>query len=159
MAGMTTTGTEELSRMFEQLGEEAGHIAAKALYDGADVVADAYNAAVASIQTEPFKYVTEGSGQQRLPSPEEKAMLQRKAGIAKFRKAGSEVQTLVGIAEGYGGLVGRRKAYKQIANAINSGTSFMVKQPVFRKAASQSRAAAQAAMIRTAEAEIKKITG
>lgn len=41
-----------------------------------------------------------------------------------------------------------------IANAINSGTSFMEKQPFFRKAVSRAKGAAQAAFEKTAEAAL-----
>ena len=157
MAGMTTTGTEELSKMFEELGKEAAHIAARALYEGAAVAAAAYQAATASIKTEKFHYAKEG--ETRLPSPEEKALLFRKTGISKFKQDASEAQTLIGVAEGYGMVAGQLRAFKQVANGINSGTSYMVKQPVYRKAANACKGAAQAAMIRAAEAEIKKITG
>ena len=89
----------------------------------------------------------------RMPSPQEKAALERKVGIAKFRKNGSEVDTLIGISydSGYTQISGKPKSVAVIARSINSGTSFMKKQPVFRRAKSQSQNAAKAAIVAKAE--------
>lgn len=188
--GMKTTGTEELSAMLGKLSSEARRIASYALYDGAAVVANAYQGAVGSIRTAEFKYAPEG--QKRLPTPEEVAIIRGKVGVSRFKGSGAEVNTLVGIQEdGYesvnwnhmknsartkykliaGGKAihsGKAKAtgvsgqsakpIGVIANAINSGTSFMTKQPVFRKAVSAARSAAQKAMEDTAEKLINEIT-
>ena len=135
-------GLDELNAKMEKLGGEALHIAAEGLYEGAGVVADAVSSAVNGIATEKFKYAA--GGKKRKPSPEEKALLSSaKKGVAKFRSNGTEIQTSVGMQNsGYGDLNGKSKPIPQIANAINSGTSFMQKQPFMRKAFSQSKGAA-----------------
>lgn len=157
MAGsMTTTGTEELSRMLGELGDKAPGIAAQALYEGAGVMANAYKAAAGRILTAPRRHREPGG---RLPTPEEKAAVQGAVGIARFRKDGTEVDTIIGEPEGYANINGRQKPIKEIARSINSGTSFMTKQPVFRRASRASAAAAQAAMTAKAEELIKDITG
>lgn len=139
-------GMNELIRGMEKLPEKAAKVAAEALYEGAGVVADKVSGAVNGIATEPFKYAT--GGRTRKPSPEEKALVAgAKHGIAKFRKNGVSVQTSVGYQNaGYGTINGKTKPIPQIANAINSGTSFMQKQPFMRKAFSQSKGPAQAAI-------------
>lgn len=136
-------GMEELLRKMDQLTGKAADVAALALYEGAGVVADAVSRAVDGIATEPFKYAA--GGRKRKPSPEEKAILHNaKKGVAKFRKNGVSVQTSVGMQNsGYAELNGKTKPIPQIANAINSGTSFMNKQPFMRKAFSQSQNTAQ----------------
>ena len=150
---MKTEGTEELSAMLAKLGESATDIAKGALYDGAKVVADAYTAAVGRIQTAPRRSKEAGK---RLPTPEEKEALG--VGVARFRgDGGAEVDTIVGVPEGYATINGRKKAIKLIARSINSGTSFMQKQPVFRKASSSSRTAAQEAMVRKADEMIEEL--
>ena len=155
MAGsMTTSGTEELSRQLSTLGNQAGHIAARGLYEGAGVVADAYKAAVSQIQTAPRRHREGGT---RLPTPEEKAALMGATGIAKFRGGGGEIDTIIGEPEGYGMVKGRRKALKLLARSINSGTNFMSRQPVFRKASSQSRGKAQQAMAAEVDRLINEI--
>lgn len=154
---MKMEGLEELSAILGRLDSEAELVASGALYEGAGVIADAMSNAVDSIKTAPFKYKRES----RMPSPEEKEALRGKIGIAKFRKNGSEVDTIVGFTRGNGYvMLGKRKtAVRLIARSINSGTSFMDKQPVFRKAASKTKASAEAAMVAKAENILHEIIG
>lgn len=158
MAGqMVTVGLDSELQMFETLAEEIEGISKAALFDGAGTLADTLTAEIASIRTEPFRYAF--NGRQRLPSPEEKAALQGSIGIAKFQGSGSEVETLVGpTGNGYADVAGKTKPVMLIARAINSGTSFMKKQPIFRRAASKGRKAAEEAMRKTAEERIEQIT-
>ena len=139
-------GLSELIRKMDQMPEKAADVAALALYDGAGVVADAVSQAVRGIATEPFQYAA--GGRKRKASPEEKAIIENaQKGVAKFRKSISGVQTSVGMQNaGYANLNGKTKPIPQIANAINSGTSFMEKQPFMRRAFSQSKRAAEAAI-------------
>ena len=150
-------GLTELLQKMDQLPGKSVKVAAEALYEGAGVVADAVSGAVQGIATEPFKYAA--GGRTRKPSPEEKALVaSAKHGVAKFRKNGVSVQTSVGYQNaGYGTINGKTKPVPQIANAINSGTSFMKKQPFMRRAFSQSKGAAEAAIeagIKSREDEI-----
>ena len=139
-------GLDELTRKMDKLGEKAQKVASEALYEGAGVMADQVSQAVHGIATEPFKYAA--GGRKRKPSPEEKAILEgAKKGVARFRKTGTEVQTSVGMQNsGYGNLNGKTVPIPKIANAINSGTSFMKKQPFIRQAVSQSAGRAQEAI-------------
>ena len=182
---MTVEGMDGITSVLETAGDSAESIAARSLYIGAGIVADAVNNGARKIRTEKFKYAT--GGVQRLPSPEEKAVIEDcAAGIAKFDKTGD----YVGTAIGYGGAeyanvnfshmsskartnykaahvkyhdsnqtsylrtIGfNTKGYQNqkpvavIANSINSGTSFMKKQPFIRKAASSSKGRATEAII------------
>lgn len=145
-------GTDELISMLSKLEDRGADIASQALYEGAGVMADAVSGAVQGIATKPFRYVF--NGWKRLPSPEEKALLANaKHGISKFKKDGAHVQTSVGMQNsGYGQLAGRTKPVPLIANAINSGTYFMTKQPFFRQAVAGASPAAAARI----EEEIQK---
>ena len=133
-------------RNMQKLPQKAEEVAALALYDGAGVVADKVSRAAKGIATEPFKYAA--GGRKRKPSPEEKAVIEKAPkGIAKFKKDGLSVTTSVGMQNaGYAEVNGTVKPIPQIANAINSGTSFMEKQPFLRRAFSQSKRAAEAAI-------------
>ena len=151
-------GLNELLKDMENMPKAAEKVAAEALYEGAGVMADAVSRAVDSIETEPFRYAA--GGKKRKPSPEEKAILQAAPkGVAKFRKNGVGIQTSVGMQNsGYATLAGKTKPGPQIANSINSGTSFMEKQPFMRRAFSQNQSAAQAAIeagIKSREDELK----
>ena len=149
-------GMNELVQKMQKLGENAAHIAAQGLYDGAGVVADKVSSAVQGIATEPFKYAK--NGQKRKPSPEEKAIVMNaRHGIARFRNTGVSVETSVGLQNaGYAQLGKKTVPIPKIANAINSGTSFMDKQPFMRKATSTAKAAAQAAIEKKITEEIEK---
>jgi len=130
---MKTEGMEEISELLEKMGAAAGSVAAQGLYEGAGVMADELGKSVQTIRTAPFQFAREGT---RLPSPEEKEIvLNAEPGIAKFDRSGTEVNTSVGYRNaGYADLNGHVKPIPVIVNAINSGTSFMKKQPFVRKA-------------------------
>lgn len=156
---MEVSGMEELKKRLGQLEtEKAQGIAAVALYEGARVTADAVSQAVQGIATKRFKYPAP-PGKQRMPSPEEKALLvNARKGVAKFRKTPMNVNTSVGMQNsGYGTLNGKTVPIPMIANAINSGTSFMKRQPFFRKATSRN-GAAEAAIENKLREEIDKLS-
>ena len=157
MAGRSVTvGLDKEKNKFIKLGQAIEGISKAALFDGAGAMAGEINLEIANIRTEPFRYAF--NGHQRLPSPEEKAALQGTIGIAEFRGSGSEIETVVGPAgDGYADVAGKRTPIMLIARAINGGTSFMKKQPVFRRAASKGAKAAEAAMQKTAEERIEQI--
>lgn len=168
---MSVDGMEEISRLLTQLDDAAQGIAARGLYEGAKVMAESMRREMAGIRTAPFRFAKDG--ETRLPSPEEKAVLEQAGvGVAKFSKNGTEIDTSVGFnSSGYADVEfshmrsGARTNYKAvsvkghesnssgllraigntekgsnqkpigvIANAINSGTSFMQKQPFVRRA-------------------------
>lgn len=149
-------GMSEISEMLTKLEEEAPAAAAAGLYEGAGIMAAEIKKGAESIKAAPFhyaKFIT------RDPSPEEKSAVQGAVGIAKFEKNGSEVNTSVGYGNaGYADVAGKQKPIAQIANAINSGTSFLRKQPFVRKAASSGSKRAEAATIKTIEERLNKIT-
>lgn len=149
---MQVEGLDKVSAMLNRLGGQAENVAARALYDGAGVMADAYADAVNSIVVSERHPGGRDSGLKRYATIEEKTALQGKIGIAKFDKNGSEVNTAVGISgAGYVTIAGKQKAVRMLANAINSGTSFMNKQPVFRKAARTASGPASAAIVAKAD--------
>ena len=154
---ISTTGMDELLGKLKLAGDAAQSVAAASLYEGAGVVADAVSQAVRGIATEPFHYAA--GGNQRMPSPEEKALLESAPkGVAKFSKNGVSVNTSVGLSNaGYGRLGSVTKPIPQIANAINSGTSFMTKQLFFRRAVSQSKGRAIAAIDGSIQQRVDKI--
>ena len=153
---MKVDGMEHLSKMLTELGDKAQGVASMGLYDGAGVMADGMKASAESIHTAPFHYAVFIT---REPSPEEKAaVLQARMGIAKFDKNGSEVNTSVGYQNsGYAEVAGKVKPIPQIVNSINSGTSFMQKQPFVRNAVNKGKAQASAAIIARCEEEFNRL--
>lgn len=134
---MTTEGLDNVEKMFRDMGDQAGKVASYALYEGAGVMADEVNRQAKTIVSAKFHYAVFPPGVQRLPSTEEKAaVVAAGAGIAKFSKDIDEVQTSVGYGKsGYTTIAGKVKPIPMIVNSINSGTSFMKKQPFVRRAA------------------------
>ena len=151
------TGMDDLAATFIRLPDKARKIAAQALYEGAGIAADSISGAVHGIATEEFHYTKFGT---RLPSPEEKALLEgARKGIAKFKKSKNNVNTSVGMQNaGYGQLAGKTKPISLIANSINSGTSFMSPQPFFRQARDQSAGAAAAAIESGIESRLDELS-
>lgn len=154
---MKVDGMEEISEKLTQLAEKAQGVASRALYEGAGIMSDEVNRAVDAISTAPFHYAVFVT---REPSPEEKAIVQAAgAGIARFDKNGAEVNTSVGYGNaGYADLNGKTVPIAKIANAINSGTSFMKKQPFIRKAAANGGQKALNAMRQSIEDAFDKLT-
>lgn len=151
-------GMKEISETLSKLEEKAPKAASKALYEGAGIMAAEIRKSAEGIKTAPFKYA--GSGKTRLPSPEEKAIVTAAgAGIARFNKDGTEVDTSVGFRNaGYADLDGKKKPIPLIVNSINSGTSFMTKQPFIRKAANSGGKKAMEAMKKVIETEFEAVT-
>ena len=137
---------------------EAPAVASRALYEGAGIMSQEIKKQAEQIKTAPFKYAKEGDS--RLPSPEEKEIvLGAGAGIAKFDKNGTEVDTSVGYRNsGYAELNGKTVPVPLIVNSINSGTSFMKKQPFVRKAANTGGKKALEAMTKSIESAFENMT-
>lgn len=152
-------GMTEIGEMLSKMGDAAPGVASKALYDGAGLMADALNKGAEGIRTAPFEWASETRGETRLPSPEEKEIVMAAAaGIAKFNKNGTEVDTSVGFRNaGYAQLKKKMVPIPKIVNAINSGTSFMKKQPFVRKSARAAEPKVLKAMQECIEAEFEAI--
>lgn len=154
---ISVKGFDEMAEALNVASEIADDIASGALYQGAGIVADAITESIDSIATEPFHYASEG--ETRLPSPEEVAVLRRgKHGVAKFTHTGTNVNTSVGWSQaGYGQLVGSVVPVPLIANAIESGTSFMQKQPFMRKAINSSKPKAVSKMNQVIDSTLEQV--
>lgn len=181
------TGMDELINNLEKLGgAKAREFGSLGLYEGAGVVADKVSTAIRGIATEPFKFAKGGRKRKPSPE-EKAILMNAKHGVAKFRFDGNTVDTSVGLQNsGYGAIEwnharstnsrtlykmdkngravhaskGEGKAMKPvplIANAINSGTSFMEKQPFLRQAFSTSKAPAIAKIESKIKEELEKI--
>ena len=185
--GIHFDGMDQLYNAFEKLPDKARKIAAEALYEGAGVMADAVSQAVNEIATEKFKYAKDGRLRKPSPE-EKAILVNSRHGVAKFRKTGVNVQTSVGFNNsGYAAITwnhaktgASRTKYKMgkngkmvhasqgsgqsmkpiplIANSINSGTSFMQKQPFLRKAFKQRQGAATAAIESGLESRLNELS-
>ena len=152
---MSAEGLDGIGEMLGALEEQAEGVAARGLYEGAGIMASAIVQAAQGIQTEKFQ----GKRDSRKPSPEEKEIVMAASvGIARFEKNGSEVNTSIGYQNtGYAELAGKTVAVPKVVSAINSGTSFMKKQPFVRKARTKATAQAVAAIRQSIEAAFDEI--
>ena len=150
-------GLEELNNTLTQLGDKAQSVAAKGLYEGAGIMAESVNRAAETIVTAKFTK----KKKHRFPSPEEKAIVTQAGalGIAKFDKSDGDVQTSVGYGgRGYAMLGGKKKPIPLIAYSIDSGTSFMPKQPFIRRGANAGKQKAMDKIEDVILEEFEKIT-
>ena len=152
---MKVDGMAEISELLGKMEDEAPKVAARALYEGAGIMADEIRKGADTIKT------GQGSdrSEARYATPEEKEIvLKAAAGIAKFNKNGTEVDTSVGFRNaGYAQLNGKTVPVPLIVNSINSGTSFMHKQPFIRKAANKAAPKAMQAMRDSIEESFEKM--
>lgn len=169
-------GMDELAAAFIKLPEKARDISSKALYEGAGIVADALTREINGIKTAPFKYTKgarrlPSPEEKAIVTNARRGISKFKKGKSNvstsvgFQKSGygaitwNHAKTVGGSRTKYkltkrgnvrkAGTVKRGQSVKPvavIANAINSGTSFMQPQPFARKAFSQSAGAAAAAI-------------
>ena len=156
---LNVDGMAEISDLLSRMEEGAPGVAAQALYEGAGVMAEEVRKSADGIKTAPFKWASKRRNEMRLPSPEEKAIVQSAGvGIAKFDKNGTEVDTSVGYRNaGYAQLKGKTVPIPKIVNAINSGTSFMNRQPFVRKASHSGGQRAMNEMKATIEEAFEKM--
>ena len=149
-------GLETISMMLQDLGDKAEGIASRGLFEGAGIMADEIRKEAAGIRTGP------GASREsaRYATQEEKQIVMNAAaGIAKFKKNGTEVDTSIGFRNaGYAEINGKSVPIPKIVNAINSGTSFMHKQPFVRKAANRAKERASEAIRASIEADVNGIT-
>lgn len=168
-------GMDELLQRMDRAPKKAAKVGAEALFEGAGVIADSVSGAVHGIRTAPFKYAKNGEKRLPSPE-EKAIVESSRHGIAKFQNSGVRIQTSVGFQNSGYAAIGwnharaknSRTLYKQgeggrmvhasqgagasqkpvplIVNSINSGTSFMQKQPFLRRAFSKSKGAAAAAI-------------
>lgn len=146
---------------FARLSEAAHQIAAVSMYEGAKIMADAIAPELDALITEPFHRANPDKGQTRYPSPREVELVKgARYGISRFQGTGAELETSIGFSNtGYAELGGKQVPIPMIAASINSGTSFMHKQPFFRRAVNRAKDNAQAAILQKGEnmiAEIRK---
>lgn len=158
-------GIDEYITRLGNLQRKAPHICGQAVYEGAKVVADAVDAAAASLPVAEQNVYTKTGEKVKGVTPRQKAGLRSSKnggglGIAKMKNDGGFFNVSVGY-HGYNREV--TKAYPNgqpnamIARSVNSGTYFRQKDPFFDRAIRKSKPAAEAAMARTADQLINEI--
>lgn len=164
MATLSVNGLDEYSASIRRLGDSGERIAKMAVYDGAKVVADAVRAAISRLPSIPNidALIAYHKKSKTALTDEQKDGLLSGLILTKMEGAGGFISTKLTFV-GYNST--KTKKYPQgqpnlmIAASVESGTSARRKQPFFRSSVNQTKTQAEAAMERTADAEIKKIMG
>ena len=157
MAKIKVVGIDSFVRDLNDLAGDTEGICKMAVYEGAKVVADSVKANINALPTRDGKYVPKGK-KARGATPEEKAALQSGFGISRMRANGT-IDVSIGF-DGY--MAGGTKNYPKgkpismIARSIESGTSWLQKTPFVNRGVASSKGAAEAAMQKCFDAEIKK---
>ena len=162
MGKITVNGLQDFSKQLTELAESGIKISKMALYDGAAVLADRVKANINALPTtSPNRPFMEGE-KYSVVTPTLKAELVQSFGISRMREEGSGVNLIMGFnTPGYSSV--KTKKYPNglplpmIARSIESGSSVRQKHPFVRPAVNAAKAAAQAAMERTAFEQIDKI--
>lgn len=152
MAKWKVEGMEEYIRQLEALGQNTDESIKRAVYVGAGIVADSAKAALNGIITDDDAHKKDGEIR-RGPTSEEKASLISGFGLSKMRNDNGYINTKLGFhGKNVNGLNN-----SGVARQIESGTSWMAKQPVISRAINSSRARCEQAMADAFDNEIKKI--
>lgn len=157
------SGLDYLERQLTLLSKEATTVAARAVYAGAGVAADALRGAVEGLQRVP-DVAAMGAWRKGVPSMlsvSQKNGLREGLGIAPFKFLSSSVNTKVGFS-GYNSVRTKRWPNGQpnqvIAAVVNHGNSnTMIRQPFITVTAESEASNIRVAMIQAATEKITEI--
>lgn len=156
MARITTNFTNALDEYLSTISKISSRTEAvckKAVYKGAQVVANQVREELYTVPTDERWGVTD---KKKIgPTKAEKKDIIGGFGVSPIEKREGQINASVGFEGAMYNDDG--KPIQMLARAVNSGTSFMHKNPFFEKAARKSRSKAKKIMIETAEAELQKI--
>lgn len=158
MATFKFEGVDDLVAQYEKIANNSMDVIGKAIYKGAGVVMKAVTSAVDGLGTDNRfgtpENMTTG------PSTIQKIGLQQSLGITPMRADGDFWNVKIGF-DGYNSVKTKRWPQGQpnsmVARSVESGTSWMAKQPFMRKAESGAKAPCEKIMAETVDKEIQKI--
>lgn len=158
MAKIEFKGLDVYIEHLNKLDNKTDQYIGKAIYKGADVVADSIKKAIYSLPSDDSSYSKDKI--KTGPTSIQKAGLVHSFGIAKMRKEGSELNVKIGF-DGYNQVVTKRWPQGQpnamVARSIESGTSWMAKNPFVSKGTRAGKKTAESVMKETIESEIEKL--
>lgn len=150
-------GLDEYIATLGNLEFKAPGVCGMAIYQGAKVVADQIKANI-----EALPVAEKGGTGRRNPTQVEKDGLLDGLGIAKKKNENGFINVKIGM-DGYNKDVTTKypkgKPNAMIARSIESGNTFMQRNPFITSAVRSSRAAAEAAMAAEVDRQISKIMG
>ena len=157
MAKIVAVGIDQLAKQFSDVADSTGRIAKKSLYEGTGFMADKLRNATENLTSEEQR-----KHRSKAVLDYEKEALLNGLTVEKFKdnRALDCVETSVTF---HGRSDHRTKNYPDgvptilLARAINKGTAFRTANRFFPNTVNRNRKDAEAMMVKTAEAEIRKI--
>lgn len=157
MATFQFEGVDDYIAQLQRLYGDTEEMIGRAIYEGAAVVMRSVVDAIDGIHTDDHygtqDYMKTG------PTTYQKEGLLRSVGIASLRQDGTFWNVKIGF-DGYNGIKTKTWPKGQpnamIARSVESGTSFMAKQPFMRKAENSSRVKCEQAMAKEIDKELTK---
>jgi len=158
MARLTVgKGVDDYIASLDDLKYRVPEIAGRAIYQGADVVADQIRANIQALPVQQGR-----SRGRRDPTQKEKDGLLEGLGIAKKRTENGNINVKIGM-DGYNSDVTEKypngKPNAMIAHAIESGTTFINRHPFISNAVRSTKSAAEEAMAAEVDKQIEEIMG
>ena len=160
MAKFQFTGVDDLLAQYEKLEANSTQMIGKAIYVGAGLVADTIRASMESIIVDNHF----GTSENKIAGPNalQKMGLLQSMGISELRRDGNFWNVKVGW-DGYNNLKTKRWPQGQpntlVAQSVESGTSWMEKQPFVRRAEKSSKGRCEEVMAEAFDKELKRIIG
>lgn len=153
MATWKFEGIDKYIAELNRLEANTDEVIGRAVYEGAGIVADAAKAALQGIQTDDGFH---RPGDMRDgPTSEEKQALINSFGISRMRNQDGYVNVKLGFkGKNPSGLNN-----SGMARMVESGSSFMRKQPFFTRAVNAAKKKCEDTMAQVLDEEIKKLTG
>ena len=163
MAKMAVKGIDEYALKLSKLGAKSSETAGKAIYAGAEIVADAIKQNIDGLETVDDKYnlIAYGKGKKSKLSKKQKDGLKKSFGITKMQKDSDGFYNVKLGFDGYNDIKTKKYPDGQpnqlIARIAESGSTFMDKTPFVRPALSKTKKQAQEAMQKIIDVETEKI--
>lgn len=160
MASFRFKGLAEYEKMLSKISYGSRKVAGKAVYAGAKIITDEIHKEIQNLRVKPTSYATPGHPSNAINPAQQKGLLDG-LGIAPMQEDKGYIHVKVGF-DGYNSM--RTAAHPkgqpnaEIARSLQSGTSYMIKQPFVTRAVQKSRKAAEKEMAKVIEVEIEAIT-
>lgn len=153
MARWKFEGNDKYIAQLNKLVQDTDEYIKKAVYEGAGVVADAAHAGIRSLVTDDG-YHPEGELAKGPPS-EVKEALDESFGISKMKNEDGYINVKLGFKGKNPNGLNNSGAARQ----IESGTSWMAKQPFISRAINRTKKQCEETMSKVLDEEIKKLVG
>lgn len=162
MAKASLKGFDDFLASISAIGSNTESIAREALYNGADIMANAVKEELGAIPTvsDNYNLVAYKSGAKMKLSHRQKKGLVESMGIAKFKsEANGKITTSIGF-DGYNDIKTKKYPKGQpnalIARVVESGSTYMDKTPFLRKATNKAKPTVEEKMKETAENRLRE---